>query len=42
MWMEAWHIDWIRFRFFRECIGFQSAYYKMKNEQRALTKLRGR
>ncbi len=41
MWMTGWHIYWTRFRFFRGLLGFQSAYYKMKNEQKALTRLRG-
>ncbi len=31
-WYPAWHITWQRFRYWREQIGFESAYSKIKKE----------
>lgn len=31
-WYPAWHINWQRFRYWREQIGFESAYFKIKKE----------
>ncbi|WP_162004103.1 hypothetical protein [Yersinia pestis] len=31
-WYPAWNINWQRFRYWREQIGFESAYSKLKTE----------
>lgn len=33
-WCHAWHIDWQRFMYWRDEIGLEPAYYKIKNEAR--------
>lgn len=34
VWYDAWHLNWQRFRYWREWVGFEGAYYKLKREKR--------